>query len=263
MSSEKPIGVLDSGLGGLSVLRALVAKLPHEHFLYCSDNDNAPWGDKDADYIIGRTQAMVAFLVGHGAKAVVLACNTATAVAADTLRREFSLPIIGIEPAVKPAAKLSPSGRFGVLGTTRTITSERYHSLLVRFTQGTHVMSVAAPGLMECVERGEFDTPKTKALLKKYLTPMLDAGIDTLVLACTHYPFLEKAIYEVAARPLTIIEPSRAVADVLATRLKENNLLNEGSESVPVHFWIKGAKRFTPALKTLWPKASTIEELTV
>ena len=116
---------------------------------------------------------------------------------------------------------------------------------------------------MECVERGEFDTPKTKALLKKYLTPMLDAGIDTLVLACTHYPFLEKAIYEVAALPLTIIEPSRAVADVLATRLKENNLLNEGSESVPVHFWIKGAKRFTPALKTLWPKASTIEELTV
>ena len=115
MSSEKPIGVLDSGLGGLSVLRALVAKLPHEHFLYCSDNDNAPWGDKDADYIIGRTRAMVAFLVGHGSKAVVLACNTATAVAADTLRREFSLPIIGIEPAVKPAANFSPSGRFGVL----------------------------------------------------------------------------------------------------------------------------------------------------
>lgn len=263
MSSEKPIGVLDSGLGGLSVLRALVAKLSHERFLYCSDNDNAPWGDKDADYIIGRTRAIIAFLIDHGAKAVVLACNTATAVAADTLRRDFSLPIIGIEPAVKPAVKLSPSGRFGVLGTTRTITSERYHRLLVRFTQGTHVMSVAAPGLMECVERGEFDTPQTKALLKKYLTPMLDAGIDTLVLACTHYPFLEKAIQEVAARPLTLIEPSSAVADVLATRLKDNKLLNEGPESYPVHFWIKGAKRFTPAIKTLWPKASTIEELTV
>lgn len=264
MSSDNPVGVLDSGLGGLSVLRSLVSTLPCESFLYCSDNDNAPWGDKDADFIIGRTRCMVRFLIEREAKAVVLACNTATAVAADTLRREFSLPIIGIEPAVKPAAKLSPSGRFGVLGTTRTITSERYHKLLVRFTQGTHVMSVAAPGLMECVERGEFDTAETKALLAKYLRPMLDAQIDTLVLACTHYPFLEKAIREVAARPLRIIEPSKAVADVLVTRLREHDLITSKTVAGnPVHFWIKGATRFTPALKMLWPQTSTIEELTV
>ena len=260
---RRPIGVFDSGVGGLTVLREMTRLMPNEDMIYFGDEANAPYGAHTHSEVREIALGVARQLTEMGVKAITVACNTATAVAADTLRREFSLPMIGIEPAVKPAAKLSPSGRFGVLGTTRTITSERYHSLLVRFTQGTHVMSVAAPGLMECVERGEFDTPKTKALLKKYLTPMLDAGIDTLVLACTHYPFLEKAIYEVAARPLTIIEPSRAVADVLATRLKENNLLNEGSESVPVHFWIKGAKRFTPALKTLWPKASTIEELTV
>lgn len=263
MSSENPIGVLDSGLGGLSVLRALVRQLPDEDFLYCSDNGNAPWGDKETSFILERTRVMIAFLIEHGAKAVVIACNTATAVAADTLRREFTLPIIGIEPAVKPAAKLSPSGRFGVLGTTRTITSERYHKLLIRFTQGTHVMSVAAPGLMECVERGEFDTPETKALLEKYLRPMLDAGIDTLVLACTHYPFLENAIRDIAGRPLTIIEPSKAVAATLAMRLKEHNLAASKKSAQPVRFWIKNAKRFTPALKILWPDASRIEELTV
>ena len=217
MSSENPIGVLDSGLGGLSVLRALVRQLPDEDFLYCSDNGNAPWGDKETSFILERTRVMIAFLIEHGAKAVVIACNTATAVAADTLRREFTLPIIGIEPA----------------------------------------------GLMECVERGEFDTPETKALLEKYLRPMLDAGIDTLVLACTHYPFLENAIRDIAGRPLTIIEPSKAVAATLAMRLKEHNLAASKKSAQPVRFWIKDAKRFTPALKILWPNASRIEELTV
>ncbi len=263
MASTAPVGVLDSGLGGLSVLKALRVRLPAEDFLYCADNGNAPWGDKPEAFIIDRTRAMIKFLIERDAKAIVIACNTATAAAAVTVRREFDLPIIGIEPAVKPAAKLSHSGRFGVLGTTRTITSERYHSLLVRFTQGTHVMSVAAPGLMECVERGEFNTPKTRELLKKYLTPMLDAGIDTLVLACTHYPFLIDAIREIAARPLQIIEPSLAVADVLYLRLLEHNRLNEIKRSGTERFWIKDHTKFEATLKRLWPSCTKTEELTV
>ena len=262
MASLSPVGVLDSGLGGLSVLRALRARLPSEDYLYCADNGNAPWGDKTEAFIIDRTRAMIQFLLERDAKAIVIACNTATATAAETVRREFNLPIIGIEPAVKPAAKLSHSGRFGVLGTTRTITSDRYHNLLVRFTQGTHVMSVAAPGLMECVERGELNTPKTRELLKKYLTPMLDAGIDTLVLACTHYPFLTDAIREVAGRPLQIIEPSSAVADVLYTRLLEHNLINEKKRPGTERFWIKDHTKFEATLKRLWPTCTKTEELT-
>ena len=262
MASLSPVGVLDSGLGGLSVLRALRARLPSEDYLYCADNGNAPWGDKTEAFIIDRTRAMIQFLLERDAKAIVIACNTATATAAETVRREFNLPIIGIEPAVKPAAKLSHSGRFGVLGTTRTITSDRYHNLLVRFTQGTHVMSVAAPGLMECVERGELNTPKTRELLKKYLTPMLDAGIDTLVLACTHYPFLTEAIREIAGRPLQIIEPSSAVADVLYTRLLEHNLINEKKRPGTEHFWIKDHTKFEATLKRLWPTCTKTEELT-
>lgn len=262
MASSSPVGVLDSGLGGLSVLKALRARLPAEDFLYCADNGNAPWGDKTESFIIDRTRAMIQFLLEHDAKAIVIACNTATAAAAQTVRQEFDLPIIGIEPAVKPAAKLSHSGRFGVIGTTRTITSERYHNLLLRFTQGTHVMSVAAPGLMECVERGEFDTPKTRELLKKYLTPMLEAGIDTLVLACTHYPFLTDAIREVAERPLQIIEPSSAVAEVLYSRLLEGNRLNEKKRSGSERFWIKDHAKFEATLKKLWPACTTTEELT-
>ena len=263
MSSSAPVGVLDSGLGGLSVLKALRERLPSENFLYAADSGNAPWGDKDAEFIISRTRKIITFLIEHGAKAIVLACNTATATAADTVRREFSLPIIGIEPAVKPAAKLSPSGRFGVIGTTRTITSERYHSLLVRFTQGTHVMSVAAPGLMECVERGEFNTTETRALIAHYLNPMLEAGIDTLVLACTHYPFLTKTIQEVAGRPLKIVEPSAAVADVLYMRLAERALLSEAPARGTETFWIKEHAKFEATLKLLWPTASKSEELTV
>lgn len=262
MASSSPVGVLDSGLGGLSVLKALRARLPAEDFLYCADNGNAPWGDKTETFIIDRTRAMIEFLIEHDAKAIVIACNTATATAAETVRREFHLPIIGIEPAVKPAAKLTHCGRFGVIGTTRTITSERYHNLLLRFTQGTHVMSVAAPGLMECVERGKFNTQETRELLTKYLTPMLEAGIDTLVLACTHYPFLIDAIKEVAGRPLQIIEPSSAVADVLYTRLSENNLLCEKKRSGTERFWIKNHTKFEATLKRLWPACTKTEELT-
>lgn len=263
MPSDNPVGVMDSGFGGLSVLKALRKKLPAENFFYCADNGNAPWGDKDCAFIIDRTRAIIRFLIEHGAKAVVIACNTATAAAAETVRAEFSLPIIGIEPAVKPAAKLSPSGRFGVLGTTRTITSERYHNLLVRFTQGTHVMSVAAPGLMECVERGEFDTPETKRLIEKYLSPMLQANIDTLVLACTHYPFLEKAIREVAGESVKIIEPSSAVADVLYLRLKTADLVCETARIGTERFWIKKAEQFSPVLRKLWSTATMPEELTI
>ena len=160
-SARDPIGVLDSGLGGLSVLKALREELPNEQFLYCADCAHTPWGDKPESFIVERTRAIVHFLLEKRAKAIVLACNTATAAAADILRRELSVPIIGIEPAVKPAAAHTRTGVIGVIATRRTTESARYLSLLKRFAGNVKVVTVAAPGLMECVERGDFNSETT------------------------------------------------------------------------------------------------------
>ena len=196
-AARDPIGVLDSGLGGLSVLKALREELPNEQFLYCADCAHTPWGDKPESFIVERTRAIVHFLLEKRAKAIVLACNTATAAAADILRRELSVPIIGIEPAVKPAAAHTRTGVIGVIATRRTTESARYLSLLKRFAGNVKVVTVAAPGLMECVERGDFNSETTRELLLKYLTPIKAAGADKLVLGCTHYPFLSEAISEI------------------------------------------------------------------
>ena len=253
---KAPIGVLDSGLGGLSVLEALRARLPYEDFLYCADCGHAPWGDKTQTYIQERCRAIVGFMLEHHAKAIVIACNTATAMAADDLRSYVPVPVIGIEPAVKPAVKDSARHCVGVLATTRTITSPRYASLLSRFAGSSHVISQAAPGLMECVEAGDFDTPSTRALIHKYLDPMLEAGIDTLVLGCTHYPFLRDAIKECAGNhPLTIIEPGPAVAAVCADRLAERQALAAPDTLGREVFYVSNHSRHAPVLARLWPRA--------
>lgn len=259
------IGVLDSGLGGLSVLRALVARLPQEDFLYCADSAHAPWGDKSHAYIIERCRAITAFLMAHRIKALVLACNTATAVAADVLRAELSIPVIGIEPAVKPAAARSQAARIGVLATTRTIESARYRSLVERFAQGAQVVSVQAPGLMECVERGQCDSADTRRLLEKYLAPFQRAGIDKLVLGCTHYPFLSKQIASMMGPSVELIEPGQAVAAVTALRLEQHHSQRTGWGKGSVRFWISGCARHRTVLERLWPapEAFTPEELEV
>ncbi len=244
-------------------MRALRARLPHEDFLFAGDCGHAPWGDRDCAFIQDRCHSMCSFLLERGAKAIVLACNTATAEAADYLRSFIPVPVIGVEPAVKPAAKSSDARRVGVLATTRTISSRRYRLLLERFSGGTAVISRGAPGLMECVERGEFNTPQTRALIARYLEPMLREGIDTLVLGCTHYPFLTDAIREVAGvRPLTIIEPGPAVAAVLEARLREIDALNSSEAPGTERFFIADARNHERVLKTLWPQAATPEELT-
>ena len=263
-SAYDPIGVLDSGLGGLSVLKALREELPCEQFVYCADCAHTPWGDKPESYIVERTRAIVRFLIEHHAKAVVLACNTATAAAADILRRELTLPIIGIEPAVKPAAARTQTGVIGVLATRRTTESARYLSLLKRFAGNVKVVTVAAPGLMECVERGEFNSASTRKLLGKYLEPIKTAGADRLVLGCTHYPFLASAITDIMGPGVELMEPGRPVAKVARTRLASLNLLNPGPVHAPgCHYFVSGAEEHATTLVRLQPDAQEIEELSV
>lgn len=283
--ADLPVGVLDSGLGGLSVLRALKVRLPQNSFIYCADSGNAPWGDKSEAFIVERCRAICGFLIEKGARAIVLACNTATAAAADQLRKELTLPVIGIEPAVKPAAAQSRRHVIGVLATTRTIESARYKRLIARFAPHTTVVSVAAPGLMECVEAAAFESPETEALVRHYLAPMQEAGIDKLVLGCTHYPFLMPLFARILGPEVELIEPGPAVAAVTRARLMSLLENDQGAENKAAAgaaaeisagadagkdagapsctFFVKGSRTHVAALKRLWPQAKAITELHV
>ena len=199
---RSPIGILDSGFGGLSVALAVRAAMPAEDLVFAADCAFAPWGDRGADFIDQRVHAIVDFLRSERIKALVLACNTATAVSIDTLRTELSIPVVGIEPAVFPGVRETETGVVGTLATVRTIASERYRHLsanALAWAKENRPMPVSildcpCPGLMECVERGEFKSAHTLTLLEHYIAPLLAKGTDRLVLGCTHYPFLHEAI---------------------------------------------------------------------
>ena len=174
--SRGPIGVFDSGVGGLSVLRRIRALLPAEDLLYLADSAYAPFGDRPTEWIRARSLQLAEWLVAQGAKALVIACNTITAAASDLLREHVAVPVIAIEPAVKPAASVTRSGVVGVLATTSTLESERFASLLTRFARGVEVVAQPCPGLVELIERGELAAPATRALVERFVAPLLARG---------------------------------------------------------------------------------------
>ena len=237
MTPTAPIGVLDSGLGGLSLLPALRAELPQESLCYVADSGNAPYGDRSASWITERSARIIQFLEGQGCKAVVIACNTITAVAVVQLRRRFDIPIIAIEPAIKPAVAMSRSGVIAVLATTRTLSSESLQRLRERHSNGKRILFVPCPGLADHVERGELHSSGLLAQLRDLLTPPLEQGADTLVLGCTHYPFLIGAIAEVAGPQVHILDPSPAVAAEVRRRLAASGTLNLGHERGTIALW--------------------------
>jgi glutamate racemase len=228
-SPTAPIGVFDSGVGGLSVLKAVRQALPQEHLLYVADSANAPYGDRHASFIEDRALAMAQFLVSANAKAIVVACNTATVVAIKKLRALYPLPIVAMEPAIKPAVELSQSRVVGVLATRRTLESPSVAQLCRLYGQDTRIMLQPCPGLVEQVERGDADSDFTRQLLEHYLAPLLSAGADTLVLGCTHYPFLEPQIRKLVGPSVAIVESSAAVARQLQHRLAGS--LNPGDDT--------------------------------
>ena len=235
--SNAPVGVMDSGVGGISVLRHIRELLPHENLFYVADSKYAPYGNKSPDFIRKRAVFLADFLVVQGAKALVVACNTATAAAIETLRERYSLPIIGMEPAVKPAVAATKTGVIGVLATLGTLKSAQFSALLESYGQGVKVVTEGCPGLVECIERGELATTKTRALLEGYLKPLLDVQADTIVLGCTHYPFLRPLIEEIAGDGVTLIDTGAAVARQLSKRLAEQGLLTQTDGKSVATFW--------------------------
>ncbi|CAJ0706063.1 glutamate racemase [Ralstonia holmesii] len=231
--AQAPVGVFDSGLGGLSVLRAIRAELPAESLLYLADSRHAPYGEKSPEYIAERTLRVCEWLVDQGCKALVIACNTATAQAVHVLREKLAVPVIGVEPGLKPAVATSKSRVVGVLATESTLHSEKFARLLAAASGDCKVLSQPGYGLVPLIERGDTHSPAVLELLQAYLQPMLDAGADTLVLGCTHYPFLEDAIREIAGDRLTLIDTGHAVARHLGRTLAAAGLQASGQAASP------------------------------
>ncbi len=231
ISPDAPIGVFDSGIGGLSILKHIRAILPHEDLLYFADSSFAPYGGRPEEEIVARSLAIAAFLVEHRAKALVVACNTATAAAIKALRARYpSLPVVGVEPGLKPAAALTRSRTVGVLATKRTLSSEKFRLLHQQIGAAADVRFLPQPciGLADQVEKGELQSAATAELLHGYIAPLIVQGADTLVLGCTHYPFvqplIEKIIARIASAPVAIVDTGEPVARQLKRLLSERNL---------------------------------------
>ena len=217
--TELPIGIFDSGVGGLSVWRHVRAALPDARLIYVADSGHVPYGDKSPEYIGQRSLTIAQFLVEQGADAIVIACNTATAAAAALLRSR--LPIVGMEPAIKPAVAATKNGVVGVLATVGTLESARFAALLEKYAGNVKIVTQGCPGLVEQVERGDLDGPETRSLVTRYASPLLEAGADTLILGCTHYPFLTPLIAEIAGPGISLVDTGEAVARQLLRRMRE------------------------------------------
>jgi glutamate racemase len=225
-TANAPIGVFDSGVGGLSVLRHIRAQLPHEHLLYFADSAFAPYGDKPEQAVAERSLAIAGFLVTQGAKALVVACNTATVAAIKLLREHYpDMPIVGVEPGLKPGAAASRNGKVGVMATDGTLAGAKFQLLLEQIGQASNAQFLlqGCTGLADQIELGELDSDATAAMLARYIVPLLDQGADTLVLGCTHYPLVQAAIERIIAtatpREILLVDTGEAVARQLARLL--------------------------------------------
>lgn len=226
LSAHAPIGVFDSGLGGLTVLRALQQRLPHESFLYFADTRFLPYGDRPEAFLRQRGLHIAEALVARGAKALVIACNTATAFASEAIRNHWpQLPVVALEPGVKPAASLTQSGVIGVLATTRTLSSPRFLRLVSNHARHVRVVTQPCPGLAETIEAEGPSSPAVAALLDGYVMPLRTAGADVVVLGCTHYPWVSGAIAE-RLPGAQIIDTGMAVARQLERQLVAHHLCN-------------------------------------
>ncbi len=216
-----PVGIFDSGVGGLSVWREMLKLLPGNRFFYLADSAYCPYGPKTKEEIIERAGAITKFFIAQGAEAIVVACNTATSAAIASLREEFTVPFIGMEPAVKPAASLTKTGVIGVLATKGTLEGKMYNSSLKKYAKNIEVVQRVGKGLVPLVEKGKLEGGETERLLKSYILPMVERGADHIVLGCTHYPFLKESIQKIAGDGVTLVDPAPAVARRVYSVVKE------------------------------------------
>ena len=237
MDNMKPVGVLDSGVGGISILKALIKFLPHENFVYIGDSANAPYGEKSREEIAKLTFDSVNRLLDEGCKAVVVACNTATAAAINDLRETYpNIPMIGLEPAVKPAVLSHPGGRVVVMATPFTLKEKKYKKLVKRYVDMAEIIPLPAPKLVTFAEAREYDSENVRAYLSELFEPLKDRPIDAVVLGCTHFPFLMNAISEIAGKDAALYDSATGVGNEVRRQLQRHGLINdsEGTGTVKI-----------------------------
>lgn len=240
-AQRAPIGIFDSGVGGLSVLRAVHKLLPYQSILYLADQAHVPYGARTQEEVRNFAEEITNFLLRQGACLVVVACNAASAAALYYLRERFpGVPFVGMEPAVKPAAAATRSGVVGVLATPVTFQGTLYASVIDRFARGITVMEDTCPGLVREIESGRLHGPETRAILTRALQPMLARGADTIVMGCTHYPFVIPLIQELVGPEVQVIDPAPAVARQTARLLQANNLLVDTPPAGEMTFFTTG-----------------------
>jgi glutamate racemase len=241
MSSNNPIGIFDSGVGGLSVLREIRAQMPNEHLIYFGDQGHVPYGPRSMRQIQGFSEGITKFLLKHNSKIIVVACNTASAAALKHLRATFpDVQFVGMEPAVKPAAEKTQTGKVGVLATPATFQGALYASVVERFANGVELFQNTCTGLVNQIEKGELNSPATRAILEDALLPMLEKNIDTVVLGCTHYPFVIPLIEQIVGENVRVIDPAPAVAKQVKRLLDAGGMLNQNGDEGTVRFITSG-----------------------
>jgi glutamate racemase len=235
--SANPIGIFDSGLGGITIFEEIHAILPSENIIYLADSKNAPYGKKSKERIIELSIKNTEFLLKKGCKLIVVACNTASTNAVKTLREKYDVPFIRIQPAIKPAALNSKTRTVGILATEGTITSDLFYETSQKFAKGVEVVEQIGEGIVELIESGKMNSPEMDVLLRKHLYPMLEKKIDNLVLGCTHYPFLIPQISEIIGYNVTIIDSGEAVARQTKNILELENLINNSVSNSEQSFY--------------------------
>ncbi len=249
---EHPIGIFDSGVGGLSVLRSIREQIPNEDVIYFGDQGHVPYGPRSMEQIQNFSEGITRFLLKHNSKIIVVACNTASAAALKYLRETFpDVQFVGMEPAVKPAAEKTQTGNVGVLATPATFQGALYASVVERFGVGVELFQHTCPGLVNQIEAGELDTPKTRAILEDALLPMLKKNIDTVVIGCTHYPFVIPLIKQVVGENVRVIDPAPSVAKQAKRLLEAGGSLNSSGVKGRIQIFTSGDVK---AVESVLPK---------
>ena len=238
---HRPIGIFDSGVGGLSVLRDVQRQFPSEDLIYLADQAHVPYGERSREEVLGYAEGIVRYLLGRESKLIIVACNTASAVALHELRASYpDIPFVGMEPAVKPAAAETRTGVVGVLATPATFQGDLYASTVERFARGVKILQNTCPGLVQQIEGGKIDHPRTREILEKALNPMLQEGVDEVVMGCTHYPFVIPLIEDIIGDQAKVIDPAPAVARQTGRILEEFDLQAPEGESGKLVFLTTG-----------------------
>jgi glutamate racemase len=255
MSSLRPIGFFDSGVGGLSVMKEVRRLLPAENLVYFADSAYCPYGAKPIEFIRNRAYAICDFMIGLEVKLIVIASNTTSIASLDAVREKYSVPVIGVEPAVKPAASATSNGRIGVIATGVTLAGERFDSLVKRFGDGLEIFTQPCPGLVEVVESGRWDNKETEELVGGYLDKLLAREVDTIILGCTHYPFLRHVVEKLAGSGIKVIDSGEAVARQVARVLEKSSLAADGKSDGDESFFTSGdPEKVRPVIRLLWGK---------